>query len=588
VSEVRDTLQVLRESLRGDAKPAPVAKPAAIKPAPAAAAAKPAALQPAPSPPAKPAAAKPAPVAAAKPVAAKPAAAPMAKAVGRNTAMARALPLPALHDAPTMPDLATETSAVPSPAPLRKSPPPKSAPSAAEDSFEGLLDEPPVPSAAEDSFEGLLDESPAPAPAKDDSFALGATVFAKQSPVMTAADEDSEEPELTLEVEEEVEILEGDLETVEVAPADRPSAELRTLSDLAAAFSPIEGNDRIGQADIADPTLVSEPPEAAAPKATKKKAGAPVPKAALTAAERAQQVAALAGTAKKDKDKEEPAAPPTLASKEPKPKSEPKALSEEQIRLLRERTQEGERRRGRLVGSALFLLFAVFLLFSLPMLYDPTRLKAQELLGERTKIAMGALAVLSIVSLVRTWAIQIQSKPVLLRPVTTALKVVTVTVVALVSTYFLPDGALGPMERAARFALPWACGGFYLALGLYGLMSTLRAAGASVIYAALLAVLSLGSLFGSYQALSSTVLEEARRKREVKDKNATGEVIEQLSDYATGSTPRPGTSEPMGQRKEVGASEAEDLRAIEEMQQRRQKQAGDLDKLHKSMEKLVK
>ena len=84
---------------------------------------------------------------------------------------------------------------------------------------------------------------------------------------------------------------------------------------------------------------------------------------------------------------------------------------------------------------------------------------------------MAGFSVVTVVALIRTWALQIHMRPVMLRPVTTTLKVVTVLVCVLSAGFFLPAGALGGLERFARIGLPWGSSFFYFFLAFYGLMA---------------------------------------------------------------------------------------------------------------------
>jgi serine/threonine-protein kinase len=449
-----------------------------------------------------------------------------------------------------------------------------------------------------------LDTAPAADPKAGASFALSATVFAQQAAAAPAAvdemvafpcaddavdaaardttvDAHGDEPVLELTAEDD-----GDEDEPEItleggagptshaprAPRSGPPVEIKTMSDLAAAFGPIEGEDRIGQAM----TARSEQPEGAEPDA---------------AETRGKQGKG------KDKKKERDKAAPLLSRKALVEKNAAaRPLSEEQLRQLRERTQQGERRRGRYALALLFLLFAFALLFAVPLLVDPTRTKAQELLGSHTQLAVAGFAILSVVALVRTWALQINARPVMLRPVTIALKVVTAAVCVLASAFFLPSGALGPAEVGARAILPWASALFYLFLTLYGLMRAIREASSNLLQGLAIAALYTAALFGSYRVLTSTVLAgagaAARGVAGVNHKKTEG-ALGALHDYVVGDARREqksdaGVAEEVSERKMAGASEADDMRNIEEMEQSRKRKGVQLENLGKSVDEIIR
>jgi serine/threonine protein kinase len=387
------------------------------------------------------------------------------------------------------------------------------------------------------------------------------------------ADEDGDEPEITLEP------AAASLAPRRGARADEPAQEFRTLGDVAAAFGPIEGADRVGQADA--PRVARAPNDDAEPASrakTKNKYG----KARLRAEH-------------EDKPSERHKPAPLLSPKQLKQGNAPekRTLSAAQMRLLRERTQQSERRRGRAVLALLFFLFVVFLVFAIPVLIDPTRTKARELLGERAQLAVGAFALLSVIALVRTWALQIQASPTLLRPVTITLKVVTALVCVLASTFFLPRGALGPAEVGARAALPWAGSAFYLFLAMYGLAMGLREASGRALYGVALALLHAGAFFGSYRVLATTVLVKKDRGSlmatgggRANGRDSTD--VAGIADYVAGDLKHDaGAAEEMVERNEVGASEADDLRAIDQLEDSRKRKSSQFNDLGKKMDEVI-
>jgi hypothetical protein len=284
-------------------------------------------------------------------------------------------------------------------------------------------------------------------------------------------------------------------------PSLRP-VEIKTMRDLAAAFGPIEGADRIGQAEVDGAARArafrrSIEGEQANAKGAWRRPAAAGSGASSTQLATDSRPRAPAGSPKQLRGANLGAS---------------RALSPEQLSALREGRQRSERFRDRIIGEFLLFAFVFALLVAIPLLWDPTRSKAQALLGARSKPVLGALAALSVLALLRTWSTQLQVRSFMLRPVTISLQVVTASVCVLCATYFLPDGALGPAEHAARYVLPWASGAFYLFLGLYGILQAARQGAGNALRGVMLAVLYSSGFFASYHAISSTVLAEAQQR----------------------------------------------------------------------------
>jgi hypothetical protein len=274
-----------------------------------------------------------------------------------------------------------------------------------------------------------------------------------------------------------------------------------------------------------------------------------------------------------------------------------RALSEEQLRALRDRTQQAERRTGRIMSQVVLLLFALLLLFAVPLLIDPTRTRAEALLGAKLQLGVAAFAVLSVVALVQTWALQIQSRPMMLRPVTITLKAVTATICLLASAFFLPEGSLGPAERVARNVLPWAAALYYLFLALYGIVHGIRHSSTSLLAGLGMALLYSGGFAGSCRVLATSVLvkqaeeEDSRLKKLAEMKRKHGRSDAQTLAEAANGKLRPGEnaeSEELRERKEAGGSEEEDLRMIEDMNRARQRKTSEFDGLGKQIDGLMK
>jgi serine/threonine-protein kinase len=423
------------------------------------------------------------------------------------------------------------------------------------------------------------------APSFDAATMPGDADFADLAlPEPTAVDDD--EPEMTLEPAAQ------SLPPKSKRPSRPSEPDIKTMSDLAAAFGPIEGEDRVGQ---------GETEASARGRQFRKKLEQ---EQAETAAKRAK---------KKDKepDKERKSAPggrPSRPSGEQRikpaaPIGSPKQLrqsntisaaklNEDQARALRDRVQQGERRRWRVFGGLLMLPFCFGLILFVPLLYDPTHIKAQEKLGPNLKVALSGLMIVSVMTVVRTWVVQVQSKPMMMKPMTWTMKVVVLCVCVLAMTFFLPAGALGPAEAAARAALPWATSGFYFFLGIYGMMLGIRESANNMMFGVMLMLMYGAGFGGAYRALFDTVLQK-KPHAEQGAAAAAGSAASSaaaLHDYVTGTAKLPEQNqqdEPMQQQHEVGGSEEEDMRSIEQLKGSRKSKGEQFDDLHKNMEKMV-
>jgi hypothetical protein len=414
-----------------------------------------------------------------------------------------------------------------------------------------------LPSADLDmAFDATFADEPAPAPAAD---------AAEQSFAMAFTDPPPSLPE--------------------------PKQPLMTMSDLAAAFGPIEGSERIGQGEAEDAgrgrsfRKAFEDEQAAATVA--RRAGR---------VQRAQPEPQPTKGKEPEKEKDRDPAGVLLSRKQLREgvaASAPRALSDEQMRALRERAKDDESRRDRIIAALLFFLFVFLLGYAVPLLCEVSHEKAHALLGKYTRLAVAGFSVLSVVALVRTWAMQIHARPIFLRPVTTTLKVVTALVCVLGATFFLPEGALGPVERGARIGLPWASSFFYFFLAFYGLIRAGREASSNAPTALALGMLYMGAFFGSYRVLITTVF--AHKPNAGNAGGAPKSAVGRFTDLVmhTGEAPKPsplegydaGVDQPLEQRKNAGASEADDMNSIDQLEQSRKKKSAQLEKLGEQLPK---
>jgi len=496
--------------------------------------------------------------------------APRASGQPRAAVSARAEPA---DSARTVPDLALALSATliaqpaaASPAPAREPAAPAREPVAPAREPAAPAREPRRPPARAESRE-LIEF-----PCADDAADLEPEPAAKAEPA-AAAVQAEDEPEIVLEAAPASRAPASAATAGASHTPAQPSIEVKTLSDVAAAFASIENGPQHAQAEAGS---------------TRSASGRASSASVATVRGGARDQAGKRDGAK-DK-RQQPLSPRQLREANAAPARGPTA---EQLRVLREKAQRRERRVMRTLGALLFLLFAFTLLFAIPLLCDPTRSKAQALFGGRTQIVVAVFTIVSVFALVRTWALQIEARPMLLRPVTITLKVVTGTVCVLGASFFLPAGALGPAEVGARAILPWGGSFFYLFLAIYGLARGVREVSSNALAGITLALLYTGGFFGSYRVLATTVLAKqppsaAQDVRALRDRGRLADVGK-LADVTTHDVAAAdaGTGDGMFERAEVGASEQEDMRAIERMSETRKGTGTRLESLGKQVGKLM-
>jgi eukaryotic-like serine/threonine-protein kinase len=366
------------------------------------------------------------------------------------------------------------------------------------------------------------------------------------------------------------------------APPNARATPEKTLSALAAAFGPMEGSDSVGQGESGDAAAARS-----FRKAFDEEQRTAAGRRGARAARPAAAAAATAAVAKDGERDSKPAGP--ISRKQARQEAKPgaRAFSDEQMRKLREQGAREESRRDRWIGALFFFLFVIGLALFTPLLCDPSHQQASALLGARANVVLAGFSVLSVIALIRVWTVQIHTRPLLLRPVTTTLKVVTTLVCLLTASFFLPAGALGPIERFARAALPWASSFFYLFLAFYGLLRSARDAANNPTAALALAALYCCAFFGSYRVLAQTVFAKKRAAGALMaSAGSPRSTASKLADMVRGAAPvaeipqaDAGTDEPMHERSEVGASEAEDMNAVEQLENRRKTKSAAFNQL---------
>ena len=348
-----------------------------------------------------------------------------------------------------------------------------------------------------------------------------------------------------------------------------PVAELKTLSDLAAAFGPIEGAENIVQSESPDAVRAREFRQsmdaAAADEQAKKKV------------RRREDAGARPSAEPADRNRDARGMPvPLLSRKQLRENEGPRrALSQEEMRTVRERVMTAKPGRWGALGDGLLLAFAVALILVMPLLCDASHVRARVVFGASAPIVLSAFVALSVVAFVRTWSVNVQLRPTMLGPTTLAMQFVMLCVSALYASYFLPFGTLGAIEYFARMALPWGASGFYLFLGIYGVMRAVRDSANNLAYGALIALLYSGGFYASYRSLAQGVLQHrAQGQAGLFSADGASRAAKLLHRITTGASAGVGAAdaqdagpqEQIIERHEIGASEEDDMRAVEQLQ----------------------
>jgi serine/threonine protein kinase len=483
---------------------------------------------------------------------------------------------------------------------------------------------PPKPAAARPVEPKPAEPKPAapkpvvPRPPRNDaeSFALGATLFQQSAPKVESARPAPARPDFapapaprspparaSAPNPKAAPVAFGLDETVAEQPqASQPAArshpprfsgapdalpEIKTMSDLADAFGPIEGAGNIVQSETEGAARTRgfrQAMDAAAESIPKKR-----PR------EREERTAPAAG--QRQSPRRDAAAPPVMPLQSPKQLKQQtggpgRAMTQEQVYDLRERLRASEPRSWRAFGDGLLLAFGIALLFMMPFLSDPGRGKAQAALGTHAAIAFIGLAVLAISAVVRTSVMKAQSAPMLLGPLSWTLKIVAACTTVLCAAYNFPIGSFGPAETAARMALPWAASGFFMAGGVYGLMYAVRESASNLVYGAIIGILFSGGFYGSYRTMMDGVrgVAAARAERAAAGLPSAAGSLSSLRSLAAGNARPAGAdagTQQVETRHEVGSSEEQDMHSIEQMNKTNQNQAGQFEQLHQQIQKVA-
>jgi serine/threonine-protein kinase len=363
--------------------------------------------------------------------------------------------------------------------------------------------------------------------------------------------------------------------------ASGPAIAVAGPARLAAAFGPLDGASAIEQGESAASELSRAFRESLEEQKQKPRARS--------------QGAAQAGP--------DPAAAPRVERQAAQSKADAQKALVNAIAFSKLQTEVEQRRKQRdeLINAALMLLFALGLARAVPLMSEASGDAARALLGTQLKLTAGVFSALTVVVLVRTWALQIQGNVALLKPVLMTFKVVAACVCVLALGYFLPAGALGPAGRAARLGLPFASAFFFLFLGLYGLMQGMQQLRSNALMGAATLILYSASFVGSFQVTQGVIIPSLKKKPQAV---MNAQVAQQLGidpTHIKDTQLSPGSLDPRAlensghasaedgfqENKMTGGNEEEDLKSIREMGDARKRNSKKLDQMNEKLPSLM-
>jgi hypothetical protein len=420
----------------------------------------------------------------------------------------------------------------------------------------------------------------------------------------------------------------------QVQSAPPKTAEVVTISSLAGAFDPLQTESKSGGAAASPKKRKKKDAEPDKPKeawVSKRKSDADKPATKKQARDDDAPGSAANKEPAADSDNETSKGPALAAAmqvgqagqaaKRPAP-GQPRregakaavALTEAQLQALRNMRAHNDDTRQRWVELLLLLLFLLMLQFGVPLLSEAKHAQAQALFGARTPLVAGAFAMVSVIAMVRAWGARVTARVPLMGAVCYVMQIVTLCVCVLCAAMFMPDHSFGILEFGMRRALPWAASLLFLVFGLVGTIRGAKDIAQNLIYALVLLSLSTGSLYGSYRVVTKSVqlaaaessAERARRKKaqdeDPDSKPAPADLldgtagpgtppksVDGLLDQLKGATAeQPAGTVSVGQRKEVGGSEAEDLKTTDGLESSRKANGAVLNKLSGALGSQIK
>jgi len=381
----------------------------------------------------------------------------------------------------------------------------------------------------------------------------------------------------------------GDESVSEVRPRSKPRGQIRT-AELAAAFLPLEGLDSVGQKGADDDATRPEPPTGDADSSPRKRRSSLGGFFARSAQLASADDATGRGDQDEDEEDEDESTKVGAVLKARGPAAKPKPVPIVIIQPRRSRFRA-------LVNTVLMLLFALLLLLAIPILMRRPPSPEQLAEDSRTTFSVAGIAILSLIAMVKVWAVQIQLKPTMWRPVNISLQLTAICVCVLAVGYVVPGAGLGPLESLARRVLPWVGAGFFFALSIFGMLRGLRDMGGNALLSLVMMLLSLAGLYGPYRTVRLAIDPERdadAQKIELRDADGNPVIIDESDKLdlekarqalTTRDEERP--QQELMQRTEMGGGE-DDMKAIEEMRKSRRQTHSNMDEFKQQMQNVAR
>lgn len=289
-------------------------------------------------------------------------------------------------------------------------------------------------------------------------------------------------------------------------------------------------------------------------------------------------------------------------------------------RLVALRGKDSDPTWQRWLRLALVLVLLLMFSVAVPMLYEPDMATARKVFGERLSIAGVVLLASTAVALVRVWTMKTGASVLIVKPMTYVFQGFAMCVGVLVFGLLTAGdasavegvagaagaaggagggGVIGGMfAGAARSALPLFAMLLFLGGTVWGLMSGIQMLNQSLAMALAIWMLSAGSGYASFHAVSKTILEKRPVQVDEEDdedergerlaEGDEGSVIDRYLDTfgAGGKGKKPKMGENVveaAERHTMGASDEDDLKAIEHLRDMRKQNAKSIEELQKTL-----
>jgi serine/threonine-protein kinase len=265
------------------------------------------------------------------------------------------------------------------------------------------------------------------------------------------------------------------------------------------------------------------------------------------------------------------------------------ALTEAQLDALRALRLKNDDDDDRWVIFVMLTFFMVVLQLGVPLLYDPQLARAQALFGGKVPLVSAGFAVMVVIATARIWAARVVTNSLLMRATSFTMFVVAICIGVLCAAQF--SGGVGSFAGIARKALPWGVSFLFFLFAFGGILRGVRSLPNHIVYGLLVLLASSGSLYGSYRAVFTTVLAGKHWSAARIVQSHTRQVsspsrldLDALKQQASDKTSMAKWQEEhqdvkaMEQRHEVGANEADDLKAVNEITDTRTRNQAALSK----------